>query len=98
MIVKSISDLGVKVSKFNSDVKNKDREKLLTMFEQEQIQVLVAIKCLDEGVDVPATKTAYFLASTSNPREFVQRRGEFLENIKEKLLRKYMIILSYQLG
>ena len=30
------------------------------MFEQEQIQVLVAIKCLDEGVDVPATKTAYF--------------------------------------
>ena len=58
MIVKLISDLGVKVSKFNSDVKT--REKLLTMFEQAQIQVLVAIKCLDEGVDVPATKTAYF--------------------------------------
>ncbi|WP_204179849.1 MULTISPECIES: DEAD/DEAH box helicase family protein [unclassified Staphylococcus] len=84
MIVKSISDLGVKVSKFNSDVKNKDREKLLTMFEQAQIQVLVAIKCLDEGVDVPATKTAYFLASTSNPREFVQRRGRILRKHKGK--------------
>lgn len=84
MIVKSISDLGVKVSKFNSDVKNKDREKLLTMFEQEQIQVLVAIKCFDEGVDVPATKTAYFLASTSNPREFVQRRGRILRKYKGK--------------
>ncbi|MBF7019887.1 DEAD/DEAH box helicase family protein [Staphylococcus sp. 18_1_E_LY] len=84
MIVKSISDLGVKVSKFNSDVNNKDREKLLTMFEQAQIQVLVAIKCLDEGVDVPATKTAYFLASTSNPRELVQRRGRILRNHKGK--------------
>ncbi|MGX0019733.1 superfamily II DNA or RNA helicase [Staphylococcus hominis] len=84
MIVKLISDLGVKVSKFNSDVKNKEREKLLTMFEQAQIQVLVAIKCLDEGVDVPATKTAYFLASTSNPREFVQRRGRILRKYKGK--------------
>ena len=44
------------------------------MFEQEQIQVLVAIKCLDEGVDVPATKTAYFLASTSN-RENLYKEG-----------------------
>ena len=57
---------------------------MLTMFEQEQIQVLVAIKCLDEGVDVPATKTAYFLASTSNPREFVQRRGRILRKYKGK--------------
>lgn len=77
-IVKAISDLGVKVSKFNSDIKNSDREKLLAMFAKGQIQVLVAIKCLDEGVDVPATKTAYFLSSTSNPREFVQRRGRIL--------------------
>lgn len=77
-IVKFISDLGVKVSKFNSDIKNSDREKLLEMFARGEIQVLVAIKCLDEGVDVPATKTAYFLSSTSNPREFVQRRGRIL--------------------
>ncbi|MDW4224130.1 DEAD/DEAH box helicase family protein [Staphylococcus saprophyticus] len=95
MIVKSISDLGVKVSKFNSDVKNRDREKLLTMFEQAQIQVLVAIKCLDEGVDVPATKTAYFLASTSNPREFVQRRGRILRKHKGKtfaIIHDYIVL------
>jgi len=38
----------------------------------------VAIRCLDEGVDVPATRTAYMLASSSNPRQFVQRRGRIL--------------------
>ena len=46
--------------------------------------MLVAIKCLDEGVDVPSTKTAYFLASTSNPREFVQRRGRILRTHPSK--------------
>jgi superfamily II DNA or RNA helicase len=87
-IVQIISKLGVKVSKFNSEVKNKDREKLLEMFEKGKIQVLVAIKCLDEGVDVPATKTAYFLSSTSNPREFVQRRGRILRKYGGKTFAK----------
>src|SRR5699024_8113047 len=50
------------------------------------IQVLIAIKCLDEGVDVPSTRSAYFLASTSNPREFVQRRGRILRTAKGKVL------------
>ncbi|GEQ06226.1 DEAD/DEAH box helicase family protein [Staphylococcus gallinarum] len=88
LIVKAISDLGVKVSKFNSEIKNSDREQLLKMFELGQIQVLVAIKCLDEGVDVPATKTAYFLSSTSNPREFVQRRGRILRKHNGKTFAK----------
>jgi len=40
--------------------------------------VLVAIKCLDEGVDIPALNKALILASSSNPREFIQRRGRVL--------------------
>src|SRR5690606_8259292 len=44
------------------------------------------IKCLDEGVDVPSTRCAYFLASTSNPREFIQRRGRILRKAKGKQL------------
>ena len=83
-VVKEISKLGVKVSRFNSEVNNRDRSEILKQFENGTIQVLVAIKCLDEGVDVPATKTAYFLASTSNPREFVQRRGRILRTYKGK--------------
>lgn len=83
-ITTRISDLGFRLHKFNSDVDLKDRGKILKAFESGQIQVLVAIKCLDEGVDVPDTKTAYFLASTSNPREFVQRRGRILRKAPSK--------------
>jgi superfamily II DNA or RNA helicase len=40
--------------------------------------VLVAIKCLDEGVDIPGASHALILASSKNPREFIQRRGRIL--------------------
>lgn len=53
-------------------------------FDRGDIQVIVAMKCLDEGVNVPATKRAYFLASTSNPRQFIQRRGRILRRTFNK--------------
>jgi superfamily II DNA or RNA helicase len=46
--------------------------------------VLVAIKCLDEGVDIPKTNCAVILASSSNPREFIQRRGRVLRAAPDK--------------
>jgi superfamily II DNA or RNA helicase len=40
--------------------------------------ILAAIRCLDEGVDIPAVDHALILASSRNPREFIQRRGRVL--------------------
>lgn len=40
--------------------------------------VLVAIRCLDEGVDLPVLDHAIILASSTNPREYIQRRGRVL--------------------
>ena len=31
-----------------------------------------------KGVDVPSTRTAVILASSTNPRQFIQRRGRIL--------------------
>jgi superfamily II DNA or RNA helicase len=40
--------------------------------------VVVAIRCLDEGVDIPEITHAVVLASSRNSREFIQRRGRVL--------------------
>jgi superfamily II DNA or RNA helicase len=56
----------------------RERRDLLDQFQEGIIKAFVAMKCLDEGVDVPPTRTAYFLASSSVEREFVQRRGRVL--------------------
>ncbi len=55
-----------------------ERESILKNFEIGAYEALLAMKCLDEGVDVPSAHTAYILASSGNPREFIQRRGRIL--------------------
>lgn len=46
--------------------------------------VIVSIRCLDEGVDIPSASHALILASSRNPREFVQRRGRVLRRFPGK--------------
>lgn len=43
-----------------------------------ELQALVAIRCLDEGVDIPEVRRGFILASSTNPRQFIQRRGRLL--------------------
>lgn len=66
------------VHPFTSQEGKQERMELLSRFGRGDLQGLVAIRCLDEGVDVPATQTAYIMASSTNPREFIQRRGRIL--------------------
>jgi superfamily II DNA or RNA helicase len=56
---------------------------------------MVAMKCLDEGIDVPAAREAYLLASSGNPMEFVQRRGRLLRTAPGKshaVIHDYVVI------
>lgn len=48
--------------------------------------ILVSIRCLDEGVDIPAVSHALILASSQNPRQFIQRRGRVLRQAPGKAL------------
>ena len=45
---------------------------------------LVSIRCLDEGVDIPSVSHALILASSQNPRQFIQRRGRVLRKFPGK--------------
>jgi superfamily II DNA or RNA helicase len=85
--------LNMKVSQFTSREDIKERERLKKEFSSgEYLQALIAIKCLDEGVNIPAIKTAFILASTSNPKEYIQRRGRVLRRFEGK---EYAIIFDF---
>ncbi len=58
-----------------------EREDILKKFEEGKYSILLAIKCLDEGVDIPPAKIGIIMSSSGNPRQYIQRRG--------RLLRKY---------
>ena len=46
------------------------RDELRQRFASGVLQALVAIRCLDEGVDIPETERAFILASSTNPKQF----------------------------
>lgn len=75
-------ELGMAVRHFTSNESAKEREEIKEQFAKTNpYQALIAIKCLDEGVNIPSIKTAFILASSTNPKEYIQRRG--------RVLRKY---------
>lgn len=55
-----------------------DRKRIINALENEQYQCVTAIRCLDEGYDIPAAKIAIILASSGDPRQYIQRRGRVL--------------------
>lgn len=68
--------------------KSDDKENLLHSFENGKVDVLLSMKCLDEGVDIPRTEQAIFCSSTGNPRQFIQRRGRILRKHPDKKFAK----------
>jgi len=61
-----------------------EREHLIKEFSKGNYEVLVAMRCLDEGVDVPPARIAIILASSGNPKEYIQRRGRILRRYPGK--------------
>jgi superfamily II DNA or RNA helicase len=55
-----------------------EREWVLNDLATGDVDCLVSMKCLDEGVDVPSARIGFLLASSGNPKEFIQRRGRIL--------------------
>lgn len=71
-------ELGYRINTYTAETSITKRAEITKQLERGELQGLVAIHCLDEGVDIPAIKNAVILASTGNPRQFIQRRGRIL--------------------
>ena len=71
-------ELQMKVDKFIAETPLDKRREISEKLDSGDLQGLVAIRCLDEGVDIPSTEKAVILASSTNPRQFIQRRGRIL--------------------
>jgi superfamily II DNA or RNA helicase len=61
-----------------------ERDHILLKFEDGTYKALVAMKCLDEGVNILRAESAILMASSGNPKEYIQRRGRLLRRHPEK--------------
>lgn len=85
-VVDELNSKGFKPSQFTCEENMKQRESLIDNFNKGYISTLVAIRCLDEGINIPSIKSALILSSNDNYREFVQRRGRILRKYKNKTI------------
>ena len=87
------NDLGMRVVRFTSRENIKERAQIRDAFSKgDLLQALVAIKCLDEGVNIPNIQTVFILASSTNPKEYIQRRGRVL---RKALGKDYAVIYDF---
>lgn len=77
-VVDLLNERGLRPSQFTCEESMDERMRLIDSFNNGTISCLPAIKCLDEGVNIPSIETALILSSNDNYREFVQRRGRIL--------------------
>ncbi len=61
-----------------------EREFVINKFKAKDFKALLAIKCLDEGIDIPSACRGILMASSTNPREYVQRIGRIIRQEKDK--------------
>ena len=83
-VKKVLSKHEYKASQFTAKENMHERMQLVDSFNSGEISALAAIRCLDEGINIPSIKSALILSSNDDYREFVQRRGRILRTYKEK--------------
>lgn len=68
----------ISATKTNKDTGLTERQQILDGFAKRRLQVILGIKCLDEGIDVTTARVAILMASSTNPREYIQRVGRVI--------------------
>ena len=71
-------DRGIESKSITWEDKTEKRLDTLENMKKNHLDCITAIKCLDEGVDIPDVHTGIFMASSGNPKQFIQRRGRIL--------------------
>lgn len=97
LLAKEMSRRGYKFLKYLGVQEKEKKAEHLRLFEEGIVKFLLSIRCLDEGVDIPASDSAIILASSKNPREFIQRRGRVLRKApnKEKAIIYDLFVFPY---
>jgi DNA phosphorothioation system restriction enzyme len=74
----------LRIRNFTYREKSEVREEILRDLGSGFLDGVVAIRCLDEGIDLPDLRIGFLLASSTNPRQFIQRRGRLLRHAEGK--------------
>lgn len=83
-VMQSLHEMNFQVKKITCDEGREERDEAVNALKEGSVHGLVAIRCMDEGIDIPDARLGFIMASSTNPRQFVQRRGRLLRKANGK--------------
>lgn len=92
-LIEILNHTGKKYAKYKSDMQDSQKIQSLNFFKEGRIELLLAIRCLDEGLDVPDCSACIIISSSTSVREFVQRRGRVLRATSKLKIAKIFDII-----
>jgi superfamily II DNA or RNA helicase len=92
-IKRRLDAAGHRPNQFTASENMYKRMEIVDSFNIGETTALAAIRCLDEGINIPSIKAALILSSNDSNREFVQRRGRILRKHKNKQAAKIFDVL-----
>ncbi|MEM3265408.1 MAG: DEAD/DEAH box helicase family protein [Nitrososphaeria archaeon] len=79
-----LDEFGVESRIVKDKMTDAERSNIIKDFEEGNVDCIIAMKIFDEGLDIPAARRGIFVSSTSNPKQFIQRRGRLLRKAHGK--------------
>ena len=73
-----LSKKGIVSDSITWEDKTRDKLYIIDLLTEGHFDCITAVRCLDEGVDIPSVEVGIFMASSGNPKQFIQRRGRIL--------------------
>jgi len=72
----NFKELGIKAIIYHSNIKN--RKQSLDDFRNDKVDIIITVKALDEGINVPKADMCIITSGTSVARQMKQRVGRIL--------------------
>ena len=90
---KRLGEMKIDCGIYHSKMKLKERAKMLEEFKEGKFKIMITVKCLDEGINVPDAEVGIIVSGSKVERQAIQRLGRILrqrENKKAKLYQIYV--------
>ncbi len=78
------SQQGLSTYLYHSEMNSQARDRTLSAYREADGGVLLAVRALDEGLDVPDADVAVLAASSTSQRQHIQRRGRVLRPLRDR--------------
>lgn len=92
-IVLRLREEGISCGIYHSGLKKKERQNFIQDYENDVFRVMVSVRCLDEGIDVPNTELGVIVAGSSVNRQIIQRLGRLLRRFYNKKAKLYQVFI-----